>query len=110
MGNVGRLLAGSASIALLCTVAAWAQDAATKKIPDFMAGGFGWESAGGMTPVSGSPSPVTQDPRFVFVGNNTGKQADGTYTQPNWRHADLNNPNLTEFAKEGLRKANVILA
>jgi hypothetical protein len=108
MRKVGRLLAGSASVALLCTVAAWAQNAATKKIPDLMAGGFGWESGGGMTPVPGSPSPVTQDPRFQFVGNNTGKQTDGTYTQPNWRHADLNNPNLTEFAKEGLRKANAM--
>ena len=32
MRKVGRLLAGSASIALSCTVAAWAQDAATKKM------------------------------------------------------------------------------
>jgi len=108
MRKVERLLAGSAFAALLCTGAAWAQDAAAKKIPDLMAGGFGWESGGGMTPVPGSPSPVTQDARFEYVGNNVGRTPDGNYTQPNWRHADLNNPNLTEFAKEGLRKANAM--
>jgi hypothetical protein len=108
MCKVERLLIGSACAVLLSTGAAWAQDAASKKIPDFMADGFGWESGGGMTPVPGSPSPVTQDTRYEFVGNNTGRTPDGNYSQPNWRHADLNNPNLTEFAKEGLRKANAM--
>src|SRR5687767_10282692 len=69
------------------------------KIPDFTGNGIGWNSAGGMTPVPGSPSPVTQHPGRRYVPNNVGEQ-------PTWRYADLNNPNLTEFAKEGLRKAN----
>jgi hypothetical protein len=71
-----------------------------------MAGGNGWNSAGGMTPVPGSPPPVSQDPRFKFVGNNTNRRPDGGYDQPTWRYADLNNPNLTQFAKDGLKKAN----
>jgi hypothetical protein len=71
------------------------------KIPDFTGNGIGWNSAGGLTPVPASPSPVTQDPRVRYVPNNVGEQ-------PTWRYADLNNPNLTEFAKEGLRKANAL--
>jgi hypothetical protein len=95
-----RVLAGGLVGALLCTGAAllpaWAAD---ESIPDFMVGGMGWNSAGGMEPVSGSPSPVSQDPRVKYVPNNVGGQ-------PTWRYADTNNPNLTQFAKDGLRKAN----
>jgi hypothetical protein len=94
------------SAALLCGSAAflpaWAADAP----PDFMQGGMGWNSAGGMTPVAGSPDPVGQDPKVKYTGNNTGRQPDGSYDQPTWRYADLNNPNLTDFAKAGLKKAN----
>jgi hypothetical protein len=70
-------------------------------IPDFTGTGIGWNSAGGLTPVPGSASPVTQDPKVRYVPNNVGEQ-------PTWRYADLNNPNLTDFAKEGLRKANAL--
>jgi len=99
------LLAGGMFTGLLCAgVASAASDA--NNIPDLMAGGNGWNSAGGMTPVLGSPPPVSQDPRFKFVGNNTNRRPDGGYDQPTWRYADLNNPNLTQFAKDGLKKAN----
>jgi hypothetical protein len=97
-----RLLTRGLLAALLCTGAALipasAQDGA-KKIPDFMGAGLGWNSAGGLTAVAGSPSPVVQDPKVKYTPNNVGGQ-------PTWRYADLNNPNLTPFAKDGLKKAN----
>ena len=98
------LLAGGMFAALLCAGSAVAVEANT--VPDLMAGGMGWNSAGGMTPVPGSPPPVTQDPKVKYVGNNTNRRTDGGYDQPTWRYADLNNPNLTQFAKDGLKKAN----
>src|ERR1700730_19019666 len=87
--------------ALFCSAAILPALAAdnSKNVPDFMAGGMGWNSAGQLTPVPGSPSPVVQDPKVKYVPNNVGGQ-------PTWRVADLNNPNLTPFAKEGLKKAN----
>jgi len=58
-----------------------------------------------MEPMAG-PAPVGQDAKVHYTGNNTGRQANGDYEQPTWRYADLNNPNLTDFAKAGLKKAN----
>jgi hypothetical protein len=68
--------------------------------PDFSANNAGWISVGGeWTPLPGSPSPVTQDPTHRYVPNNVGGQ-------PTFRIADVNNPNLTQFAKDQLKKAN----
>ncbi len=68
--------------------------------PDFAANNAGWVSVGGeWTPLPGSPSPVTQDPAHRYVPNNTGGQ-------PTFRIADVNNSNLTPFAKDQLKKAN----
>src|SRR6266853_821525 len=68
--------------------------------PDFSANNAGWISVGGeWTPLPGRPSPVTQDPARRYVPNNTGGQ-------PTFRIADINNPNLTQFAKDSLKKAN----
>ena len=92
--------------ALFCGTAilpALAADDSAKTIPDLMAGGMGWNSAGQLTAVPGSPSPVVQDPKVKYVPNNVGGQ-------PTWRVADVNNPNLTQFAKDGLKKANDMVA
>jgi hypothetical protein len=97
-GIIGALLCSSAAL-----LPAWAADDASKTTPDLMAGGMGWNSAGGLTAVPGSPSPVVQDPKVKYVPNNVGGQ-------PTWRVADLNNPNLTQFAKDGLKKANDMVA
>jgi len=68
--------------------------------PDFSANNAGWISVGGeWTPLPGSPPPVTQDPAHRYVPNNVGGQ-------PTFRIADINNPNLTQFAKDALKKAN----
>jgi hypothetical protein len=75
---------------------AWAQ--ATP--PDFTANNAGWISMGGeWTPLPGSPPPVRQDPAHRYVPNNVGDQ-------PTFRIADINNPNLTQFAKDELKKTN----
>ena len=68
--------------------------------PDFSADKAGWISVGGeWTPLPGSPPPVRQDPTHHYVPNNTG-------AQPTFRIADLDNPNLTQFAKDSLRQTN----
>ena len=90
------LLAG-----LLVGAASTAQaQVATKAPPDFSAGNAGWVTIGtDWVALPGSPPPVTFDPAHPYVGNNTGKQ-------PTFRVADIDNPNLTQFAKDALRKAN----
>jgi hypothetical protein len=68
--------------------------------PDFSANNAGWVSVGGeWTPLPGSPPPVRQDPAHRFVPNNVGGQ-------PTFRIADIDNPNLTQFAKASLKQTN----
>jgi hypothetical protein len=68
--------------------------------PDFSTGNAGWVTIGtDWIALPGSPPPVASDPAHPYVPNNTGKQ-------PTFRVADLNNPNLTQFAKDALRKSN----
>jgi hypothetical protein len=68
--------------------------------PMFSGSDVGWVSVGGeWTPLPGSPPPVKQDPAYTYVPNNVGGQ-------PTFRMADINNPNLTQFAKDALKKAN----
>ncbi len=88
--------------ALLCAGAAFfaqAPASAQSAAPDFSSNNTGWTGMGGMIAMPGSPPPVGQDPSRPLVGNNTGRQ-------PTFPYADLTNPNLTQFAKEGLKKAN----
>jgi hypothetical protein len=68
--------------------------------PDFSSNKAAWVSMGGeWTPLPDSPSPVKQDPGHRYVPNNTAEQ-------PTFRMADVNNPNLTQFAKDSLKKSN----
>jgi len=97
-------LAGGVLAALLCAGAApaSAQGTASPKAPppDLSSGDTGWVSVGGeWIAKPGSPPPVSFDPSHPYVPNNTGKQ-------PTFRIADLTNPNLTQFAKDGLKKSN----
>jgi hypothetical protein len=87
----------SAGIAVVFASGAFAQTG--KSYPDFSSTNFGWVTMRGVAAMPGSPSPVGQDPERPLVANNTGKQ-------PTFPYADLNNPNLTPFAREGLKKAN----
>ena len=73
---------------------------AQQRPPDFSANNAGWISVGGeWTPLPDSPPPVTQDPAHRYVPNNRGEQ-------PTFRIADISNPNLTQFAKDSLKKTN----
>jgi hypothetical protein len=73
---------------------------AQNAVPDFSSNNAGWTGMGGMVAMPGSPPPVAQDPSRPLVGNNLPGR------QPTFPYADLNNPNLTQFAKDGLRKVN----
>jgi hypothetical protein len=93
--RAGGILAG-----LLCATAALSPASAQAPPPDLSSGNTGWISAGGeWIAKPGSPPPVSFDPAHPYVPNNIGKQ-------PTFRIADLDNPNLTQFAKEGLKKSN----
>jgi hypothetical protein len=97
-------LAGGLVAALMCAgaVPVSAQGTASPKAAplDLSSGDSGWVSAGGeWIPKPGSPPPVGFDPAHPYVPNNIGKQ-------PTFRVADLSNPNLTQFAKDGLKKSN----
>jgi hypothetical protein len=68
--------------------------------PDFSANNAGWVSIGtDYDPVPGGPKPVTYDPAHRYVPNGSGEQST-------FRVADINNPNLTDFAKAELKKSN----
>ena len=92
------LLAGS-----LCAGIVWAGIApalSQQSPPDLSASNVGWVAIGtDWTPLPDSPPTVKQDPAHRYVPNNTGGQ-------PTFRIADINNPNLTQFAKDGLKRAN----
>jgi len=96
-----RVASLAATIGGLCVGTALAQDAATKPGGlDLSSGNAGWVSMGGeWIAQPGAPPPVTFDPAHPYVPNNTGKQ-------PTFRVANLDNPNLTQFAKDGLKQSN----
>ncbi len=90
----------TAAVCAICVAAiggATAQDA----IPDFSSGpAVGWLAMGtDFKPVPGGPQPVKDDPAHPHVGNGRGAQSS-------FRVADVNNENLTDFAKDSLRKTN----
>jgi hypothetical protein len=96
-----RWLAGSV-LALagagMALVPAFAQDRA--KVPDLSSNNTGWVSIGtNWIAAPDSPPPVGDHPAHPYVPNNTGKQ-------PTFRVADIDNPNLTPFAKGELAKSN----
>jgi hypothetical protein len=103
----GKLLAGSALVALAGLVAAapTTPAAAQQKAapPNFSSSEFGWVRVGQGGPdfdaVPGKVPPVTNDPAHPFVNNGTGNQ-------PTYRIADVSNPNLKPWVKEHLKKDN----
>ena len=77
-----------------------AQTTAPAARPDLSGMSFGWLAMGtDFKSVPGGPQPVADDPTHPHVGNGQGKQST-------FRVADVNNPNLTDFAKDSLRKTN----
>jgi len=92
-----KSLIASAAVAAISVSGALAQPSTSH--PDFSSNSFGWVTMRKVNVMPGSPPPVGQDPSRPLVANNTGKQ-------PTFPYADLNNSNLTPFAKDGLKKAN----
>jgi len=83
--------------ALLASGAAPAQNA---NLLDLSSGNTGWVSIGtDYVGVPGGPQPVTFDKAHPYVPNGSG-------AQPTFRVADLNNANLTDFAKAEIKKSN----
>ena len=98
----GCLLTGSVLAGLLAASfsSALAQEGTKTKVPDFSSSDTGWISIGtNWIAAPGSPPPVTDDPAHPYVPNNTGRQ-------PTFRVANIDNPNLTQFAKDELKKSN----
>jgi hypothetical protein len=103
--SASRQILLAAMIGLLGTAAAIAQaqtpakDTAAR--PDFSAGRAGWVTVGTeWIALPESPPIVTFDPAHPYVANNLPGQ------QPTFRVANLDNPNLTPFAKDELKKSN----
>ena len=89
------------SAALAWDAAAQPQPGAGQPIPDFSSDLTQWIGGIGVDflPVEGSPMPNRQDPAHPFNANNSGRQ-------PNYRIADLSNPNLKQWAKDIMKKDN----
>jgi hypothetical protein len=99
----GSLLACGLLTGIVCLVPA-AEIAAQDKpaIPDLSSNRTAWIGIGGeFLPVPGGtgPKPMTFDPKYPYVPNNTG-------AQPTFRIADLTNPNLKPWVKERMKKDN----
>src|ERR1044071_7152598 len=94
---VSKGLGYAAGLAWVGAGGAFGQGAAR---PDFSANNTGWVSIGtDYVGVPGGAQPVTYDPAHRYVPNGSGEQ-------PTFRVADLNNSNLTDFAKAELKKSN----
>jgi len=88
------LLAGAS---MLMPAAAQNENASA---PNFSGIATGWLAMGtDFQQVPGAPPIVTNDEAHPHVGNGGGRQSS-------FRFADLNNPNLTDFAKQSLKKTN----
>ncbi len=97
-GFAFKYLLGGIAAGVVCSGAALALNAGPP--PDFSGGNTGWVSIGtDYVAMPGGPKPVTFDPAHRYVPNGSGQQ-------PTFRVADLNNPVLTQFAKDGLKTAN----
>jgi hypothetical protein len=96
----------AASLALLAAgafiPAAAAQNAnsGSAPAPNFSGMASAWLAMGtDFQQVPGAPPMVTNDAAHPHFGNGQGRQSS-------FRFADLNNPNLTDFAKQSLKKTN----
>jgi hypothetical protein len=87
-----------ASVTLAISAGAGAQQSA---IPNFMSTDFGWQLAGGIdfSPVEGKLAPVSYDPAYPPSGQ-------GNQRGVMERMGDAENPNLTPWAADIMRKYN----
>jgi hypothetical protein len=98
------LLAATATIiGAAFAVSATAQTAGP--MPDFSSNQTGWQIGNGIDwmPVAGSPPPMRINPAYPYVSNG---EAARTGKQPTYRISDLTHPNLTQWAKDIMKKDN----
>ena len=99
--NLTIALTLMAGVAIIETASA--QQSPRSDIPKLAGADFGWTSVGtDFDAVPGELPPVGDDPAHPRVGN----FQRGPGRPPTFRVANLDNPNLTDFAKEGLKKTN----
>jgi hypothetical protein len=98
-----QLLAGCVLVGLASSSSA--PVGAQSAYPDFSSNGTAWQGPNGgeFLAVPGSPDPNRQDPAHPFVSN---AEANRTGKQPNYRIADLSNPNIKQWAKDIMKKDN----
>ena len=102
MSNSGaRFLVGGVLTAIVCAVLSGEAVAEQKAAPpDFSSNQVAWIAAGNdFIPAPAGPRPITFDPAYPYVPNNTGRQ-------PTYRIADLTHPNLKPWAKERMKAEN----
>jgi len=111
MSALGRkkrgVLAGTVLTVMIWAAPAPIASAQQRAIPDFSSNQAGWVGVGGgfgvggevFSPVAGQLPPLHNDPAHPFVPN-------GARAQPNYRIADLSDPNLKPWVKERMKKDN----
>src|ERR1700733_10521604 len=94
-----------AALPALAWAAAKAADAQpTASAPDFSSNLAGWVLIDrDYVPIAGAPGPVTSDPAHPHVSNAIARRSGG---QPNYRIADLTNPNVKPWAIEIMKREN----
>ena len=91
---------GSGAAILAAVAMQGPSQAQNSAAPDFSGATIGWLAMGtDFKQAPGSPAIVVNDPARPHFGNGQGVQSS-------FRFADLNNPNLTDFAIAGLKKTN----
>jgi len=96
--NLPVALALVASLTIFGTASG--QQPAQVTIPNLSGAGFGWRGATAFDLVPGGPQAVSDDPAHPHIGNRD--RTPGVESSFWW--GDINNPNLTDFAKQGLQK------
>ncbi len=98
-----RLLA--VSMAIIGAAVAFSATAQTQGVPDFSSNRTAWQIGNGIDfiAVPGSPPPMRINPAYPYVSNG---EAGRTGKQPTYRISDLTHPNLTQWAKDIMKKDN----
>jgi hypothetical protein len=92
--------------ALLFVIAAYGDVAAQPGyVPNFQTSPLGWQHrfGGVFPPVSGTASPMAQDPRYIHYNN---EMARINKTQSNYWIGDVSHPNVKQWAKDAMKKDN----
>jgi hypothetical protein len=96
--NLSLALTLVASVTII--PAASGQQSPQPGIPKLSGADFGWRGGTAFDPVPGGPQAVSDDPAHPHIGNRDRKPGQ----ESSFWWANLDNSNLTDFAKAGLKK------